>query len=362
MTKRFLTAAGAILAAIIALLMLIALSAETRKQCVVPILMYHDVGETANSPWCVPIETFRSQMTSLREQGFKTILPADISAHFPRRPDADPSGQATTWRFWPTWGWGQPLPRKPVIITFDDGYLSTLTIIEPILKKNGLRAVIYLITGQVAETAADRREYEGKKCLVWSEVLAMQKRRIFAFGGHSHSHGNLAASGDPLSDILECRRQLKIHGIREPYSFCYPYGQQQESTQKAAKQAEFRTAVVCEDAVASIGPTTNLFALPRVSVMGGSHEFKLLNKEADVNEKTLIYRVLHTGIPLEISACLRGNGKKKNEKDIWLPSREVSQGEFELQFMLPDADTANTQKKLEIWDKHRLFKLATLNQ
>lgn len=314
------------------------LRAESKRTCSVPILMYHDVGETANSPWCVPIEAFRSQMISLREQGFKTILPSDISAHLK---------------------WGKPLPRKPVIITFDDGYLSNLTIIEPVLKKNGLRAIIYLITGQVAETEADRREYEGKKCLIWPEVLAMQKRGTFVFGGHSHTHNNLAGDANPLIQTSECRQQLRLHGIRKPYSFCYPYGQYNQETIKAVSQAGFQTAVVCEDAVASIGPATNLFSLPRVSVMGGSHDFKLLTKKADAEEKTLIYRLLHTGIPLEISACLRGN---ENEKDTWLPAREISQGEFELQFMLPDADMANPQRKLEIWDKHRLFKLATINR
>lgn len=334
------------------------LRAESKRPCSVPILMYHDVGETADSPWCVPIETFRSQMIFLREQGFKTILPSDISVHFSRRPDANSSGQATTWPFWPTWRRGKPLPRKPIIITFDDGYLSNLTIIESILKENGLRAIIYLITGQVTETAADRREYEGKKCLIWPEVSAMQKRGTFVFGGHSQSHGNLAASEEPLPDLAECLKQLKLHGIRKPFAFCYPFGQYNQNTIKAVQKVGFQTAVVCEDVVASIGPATNLFVLPRVSVMGGSHEFKLLNKYADAKEKTLIYRIRHTGIPLEISACLRGNG---DEKDIWLPAREVSQGEFELRFTLPGNNTDNAHKSLEIWDKYRLFKLATIN-
>jgi len=318
-----------------------ALRAESKRPYSVPILMYHDVGETANSPWCVPEQIFRSQMTSLRAQGYKTILPPDIIAHLK---------------------WGKPLPRKPVMITFDDGYLSNLTVIEPILKENGLQAVSYLITGQVAETATDRREYEGKKCLIWPEALAMQKRGTFIFGGHSHTHKNLAGDANPLTQISECRRQLRLHGIRKPYSFCYPYGQYNQETIKAVTQARFQMAVVCEDSVAAIGQNTNLFTLPRVSVMGGNHEFKLLNKEADAKETKLIYRILHTGIPLEISACLRGNGDEKNEKSSWLPARDVSQGEFELQFMLPDAEMANTQKKLEIWDKYRLFKLATIDR
>ena len=158
------------------------LRAGQRATRPVPVLMYHAVGDTADSPWCVPVDTFRSQIASLRELGYATILPSDLAA---RRK------------------WGKPLPRKPVVITFDDGYLCNLSIIEPILKENGFRAVIFLITALVSETDAGRREYEGKKCLAWPEVSAMQKRGTFVFGGHSHSHANLAAMGDPLHDILE---------------------------------------------------------------------------------------------------------------------------------------------------------------
>jgi peptidoglycan/xylan/chitin deacetylase (PgdA/CDA1 family) len=314
--------------------------AELNQPRSIPILMYHSVGETNNSAWVVPAETFRAHMAGLREQGFTTIMPADISAHFK---------------------WSRPLPSKPVMITFDDGYLCNLTVIEPILKANGLRAVIYLITGQVAKTTADRREYEGKKCLVWPEVAAMQQRGTFAFGGHSHSHFNLAASGNPLPDIAECMRQLKQHGIRNPYAFCYPFGQYNQNTVKAVQEAGFKTAVVCEDALAVIGPGTNLLTLPRVSVMGGSHEFKLLNRAIIAGDNKMIYRVEHIGIPLEISACLRADGNEKTGQKVWLPARAVAEGEFSLQFTLPGAGKGQALNQLEIWDKHRLFKLATVN-
>jgi hypothetical protein len=93
--------------------------------------------------------------------------------------------------------------------------------------------------------------------------------------------------------------------------------------------------------------------------MGGSHDFKLLHKETDIKEKTLIYRVLHTGIPLEITARLLGS---ENKKDTWLTAREISQGEFELRFTPLENNIDHDRNLLEIWDKHRLFKLATINR
>lgn len=318
---------------------LLALRAEARRPYSVPILMYHEVGEATNSAWCVPLETFRSQMDSLRARGYKTILPSDIVAHLK---------------------WGKPLPRKPVIITFDDGFLNNLTLVEPVLKINGLRAVVYLITAQTAETAADRRSHEGWQCLVWPEILAMQKRGTFVFGGHSHAHKFLADDANPLLQTSECRHQLLLHGIRAPNAFCYPYGQHNQETIKAVRQAGFQTAVTCEDAVALIRPSTDLLTLPRVAVMGGSHEFKLLDKRVEDREQALICRIFHAGIPipLEISACLRGSG---NEKDLWVTRREVPQGEFDLRFARPNNIAGNERFFLEIWDKHRFFKLAELS-
>lgn len=175
---------------------------EVKRTYFIPILMYHDIGGVTNSPWCVPEETFRAQMASLRGQGYQTILPADLMAHHK---------------------WGKPLPRKPLMLTFDDGYLSILKTVEPILQKNRFRAIAYLITARVAETPAERQQYEGKPCLVWPEAQAIQQRGVFVFGGHSHEHVNLAGTPNPIAQITECKEQLRRHGIRKPYSFCYPY-------------------------------------------------------------------------------------------------------------------------------------------
>jgi len=335
MTRRLVISACVVLAFAATLFILFMARLESRRTMVVPILMYHEIGKIADSPWCVPTETFRAQISALRNQGYRTILPSDIVAH--RK-------------------WGKPLPRRPVILTFDDGYLSALKSAEPILKENGFRGIIYLITAQIAETPAERRQYEGKDCRVWPEAQAMQERGVFIFGGHSHDHANLAGIPNPAAQVTECKKQLRLHGIDKPYSFCYPHGQCNKNTEQAAREAGFQTAVVCEDAVAAIGPTNDLFALPRVSVMGGRHDFRLVSADLDAAKRALTCRILHSGIPLEISA---GLGKKNNAICVWLCPREIREGEFNLLFSLPENTSGDALDRLEIWDKHRLFQLAT---
>jgi len=307
---------------------------ESRRVRPVPILMYHHIGNTADSAWCIPVETFKNQMRDLCAQGFTSILPSDLIAHQT---------------------WGKPLPSRPVIITFDDGYLNTITIVEPILKRYGLRGIVYLITKEVSDTTKERRQFEGTDCLAWPEVLAMQERGTIVFGGHSHAHENLAIPDDPSPSIRECYKQLVDHGIKPPYSFCYPYGQYKEQTIKAVRRAGFTTAMVCEDAVANTGPGMNLLALPRVSVMGGRHQFNVSRLRAKEGPAEVIYRVAHEGVPMAVAPQLRINDSRLQPK--WLPFQDIGAGQFEWRWMLANAADKQKPFQLEIWDKHRIFQL-----
>ncbi|MFH1970517.1 MAG: polysaccharide deacetylase family protein [Verrucomicrobiota bacterium] len=339
---------------------------ESHRTRAVPILMYHKIGAVTNNAWWVPTGVFERQLRALRNQGYSTILPDDIVNH--RKA-------------------GKRLPPKPVMITFDDGYRNSLALAEPLLKKYGFRAVVYLITDTVAETPETRRQYEGVDVLTWPEIKAMQKRGTFVFGGHGHRHQNLAALTDPYPDIRECYLRLRRQGIRQPFSFCYPYGQYNARTIAAVKHAGFRSAMVCEDRVALTGKPMNLLALPRVSVMGGEHEFHV--KPSRYPPEGGVIGIMHTGIPMEVSPRLIWSGlparpsyahrskgfatflrppeqaSRRREAGAapakagatveqgWLPAVEVRNADYEWRWPANGSNAAPV--RLEIWDKHRLF-------
>lgn len=339
-SKYKLVVAGILLAAfVIALGLAVQRLREARQTRAVPILMYHKIGAVANNAWWVPTGVFERQLRDLRNQGYSTVLPDDIVNH--RKA-------------------GKRLPHRSVMITFDDGYRDSLAIAEPLLKKYGFRAVVYLITDTVAETPATRRQYEGVDVLTWPEIKAMQKRGTFVFGGHGHRHQNLAAVDDPYPDIRECRLQLRRHDIRQPFSFCYPHGQYNARTIEAVKRAGFRSAVVCEDRVALTGKAMNLLALPRVSVMGGEHEFHVNRLSASATPGEIVLHVMHTGIPMEVSPHLVWSGTAIDQDlpalgDGWLPAVPISNGDYEWRWPRPAAASNAAPVRLEIWDKHRLF-------
>jgi len=250
---------------------------QQRQYREIPILMYHRVGNDGDSVWWVHNEDFEQHMAFLRAAGYRSILPADLVAH--RR-------------------WGKPLPAKPVIITFDDGYLCVLQNAEPLLKKYGFRGIVYLVTGRIGQTEAERQSMEGVPLLVWPEVRAMHRRGTLTFGGHTHTHANLLACADAYAEISGCYRDILRYGGFKPGGFCYPNGQYRAATIATVKRAGFTTAVTCHADFVRTGSTNKIafFELPRLSVYGGRHVYHVDVLPRVPGNRQLAVRVWKEGV------------------------------------------------------------------
>ncbi len=306
---------------------------QKSKPVDVPILMYHRIGDTYDSPWWVTVRDFDAQMAALQEQGYVSILPSRLAAH--QR-------------------WGRPLPRKPVIITLDDGYLNALENAEPILEKHGFKAVCYLITGMVSDSPGTRKSWEGTPLLSWPEVRAMQRRGNIQFGGHSRNHPNLRAMADPSGEISGCYRDLREKGGFRPEGFCFPSGQYQAETLACVARAKFTTAVTCEDGIARIGPGAKLLELPRVVVMGGWHRFKV--EPRGVQNNRIIIGVAKEGRSLTVSPRLTWSPNGASCREGWLSPVEVSAVPALLKWEIPETEK-HGDEILELWDNYRVVRL-----
>lgn len=313
------------------------LRASRRCPVEVPILMYHRIAEGGDSPWAVTCRDFEEHLQALREQGYTSILPSDLVAH-------------------QRWGW--PLPAKPVILTFDDGYESILRNAEPILARQGFRGVCYLISGLVASSVRERRCYEETPLLTWPEVRAMHARGTVVFGGHSRTHANLRALADPSAEIAGCDRDLRRKGRLVPEGFCYPFGQFKEATLSVMRTSVFTTAMTCEDGFARCAPGLDLLTLPRVAVMGGQHGFSVEWQEHGAG---LEVRVRKTGRVLEVCPRLAWEecgetGARHTCRSGWLPG--VSLGEAGVTLPLPPCPEGRVRRdlRLELWDQYHLIR------
>ncbi|HTY98539.1 MAG TPA: polysaccharide deacetylase family protein, partial [Rhodocyclaceae bacterium] len=145
-----------------------------------PVLMYHHVSPAPGLVTVSPA-VFRGHMEYLARRGWTTLGAAGVEDFYA----------------------GRPLPKKSVVITFDDGYLDNFVHAHPVLAEFGLTAMLFVVTGWLGDGPArtvgdcpDHRECkrrlaagEGDSIMLrWSEVEAMRRAGSFEFHSHSHSH------------------------------------------------------------------------------------------------------------------------------------------------------------------------------
>ena len=90
----------------------------------VPILMYHHLVSEAQTETDMTPALFEAQMQALQAAGYTTVSLQELVAYVQD---------------------GVPLPEKPIVLTFDDGYLSNYELAYPILQKYQMKATIFVI-------------------------------------------------------------------------------------------------------------------------------------------------------------------------------------------------------------------------
>jgi peptidoglycan/xylan/chitin deacetylase (PgdA/CDA1 family) len=220
----------------------------------VPILMYHRVGPTPRAARAitrmltVSRADFAEQMRWLRSAGFHAIT----------------QGQLFGARVL-----GLPLPRRPVLITFDDGYRDVLWNAAPLLHRLGMPATMYVVTGRV--------DGPDPSFLTWPELRRLE-RLGFEIGSHTVHHRDLTVEplGDAVGELVDSKRALEQRLGRAVPWFAYPAGRFDRSVVAAVAHAGYLLAVTTRPGTMQ----TNRLELHRYEVLsstGGNGLKALLN-------------------------------------------------------------------------------------
>lgn len=185
----------------------------------VPILMYHEIADGPNQLYVPPAE-FADQMAALKRLGFTTVRLQDLYDHYIH---------------------GSPLPDRPIILTFDDGYSSFYTEAYPLLKQHGFTGTLFVITGWVG-----RPGY-----VTWGQVREMVAAGV-EMGAHTVSHLELPrlSPGDARWEAAESRKRLEREIGRTVPFFAYPAGRNDPRSVETLRGAGFLGAVTTEYGVA----------------------------------------------------------------------------------------------------------------
>ena len=203
----------------------------------VPVLNYHQVNDEKHSALTLHVDQFREQMEYLHNQGYNTITLAQLYDYLEN---------------------GTELPNKPIVITFDDGYVDNYKNVLPILKEYNMKATLFMIS-DAANTPG----------FVSTEQMHQMEAGGFDIQGHTNHHKILTKiAPTELPDAL-LGGKTSLEGILgEPIEYlAYPGGFNDMLVQYVTKQSGYKMAFTVQPG--TVQPGDNLYALNRLAIFQG---------------------------------------------------------------------------------------------
>lgn len=214
------------------------------------ILAYHSIYPSFRGPLSITPEEFGDQMAVLKGLGYTTL---------------------TVWQYFSEFfSRGNRLPRKHVVITFDDGYLDNLEYVAPLLERHGFTATVFVTTGYIGTDRRfpwqERVTGNDVRCLSWQETAQLLALG-WEIGSHTVTHPFLTtlSERDAWREIEDSKKQLEQQLGVPVRSFCYPAGNWDKRVRTLVERAGYRTAVVTPS---EAGTLSGPFSLKRVGIYG----------------------------------------------------------------------------------------------
>lgn len=219
----------------------------------IPVLLYHDIQETAASdPYTIKKQKFEEQLLFLKNNGYTTITMDEfIDAYH---------GKIN-------------LPKKSVLLTFDNGYVSLKTTVNPLLIKHKLNAIAFVIGQHTANP---------DKYLSAKDIYNIQIDRQFDIESKSSNLYNNETKTNIVpsvntSDFINDNKKLENIIGHKIHSFSYPNGEFNTLAVNNLKSADIQFGFGLttgkadwiefnETKISPYGDIQNPLILPRISI------------------------------------------------------------------------------------------------
>lgn len=229
----------------------------------IKILMYHYVSE--DDYLCrkfpelmVHVDSFKEQLEILDRLGFTPITFRDYSLF--------KQGEIN-------------LPKRPIIITFDDGHEGIYQLAYPILREFGMKAVVFCIADKNIKTNIwDKSKNLPQFPLLKDNQIIELHRGGLEIGSHSLSHKNLCLTDDAQAweEISRSRILLEILLNSDIKSFAYPYGETNDNIKRMVSNAGYDTGCGTYSGPKSFGKDE--FEFRRILINGNSSVYSFIFK------------------------------------------------------------------------------------
>ena len=210
-----------------------------------PILMYHSIlqnpGRQGN--YVVSPEVLAQDLAYLAENGYSAISAAQLIAYVHE---------------------GDPLPEKPVMITFDDGFLNNLTHAVPLLEKYDMCAIISVVGSYTELYSGSDDHNPAYAYLSYTDICEAAASGYIEIGNHSYDMHNknnrVGTTRKPgenkedyhaalYADLIQVQEKIYENCGFNPVVFAYPFGRIEKSSREIVKAIGFKMSLGCGEVV-----------------------------------------------------------------------------------------------------------------
>jgi peptidoglycan/xylan/chitin deacetylase (PgdA/CDA1 family) len=160
-----------------------------------------------------------------------------------------------------------PVPRKSVILTFDDGEESVYTLAYPILRRLGIPASVFVVTSEIGKNGRvwSQSKHTLPLNLIGREAIREMADNGIEFGSHFHHHVRAAGLSDSaLQEEFVTSKAVLEDLLGSPVTtVAYPYGSIDSRTATFAESAGYKYGLTIRPGIAR-----NPLRLPRWPVNG----------------------------------------------------------------------------------------------
>ena len=206
----------------------------------IPILLYHNISEQKKFyTTSISRKIFSRHIRYLARQGYAAVTFNDILS-------------------------GRAIPRKAVIITFDDGCESVFRFAYPLLKEARFRAVIFIVAKFIGMTNYWDFPLGNRLRHLAEDQVKILVENGWEVGSHGNTHRSLPLlnSRQLIGELRRSRSELqRKFGADQARSIAYPFGHWNHRVLRNARDAGYRFGVVASPP--QPGDAVNLYCLPR---------------------------------------------------------------------------------------------------
>lgn len=251
--SRKLTVLSAVLAAVIVITAIVtrspgAVTAEQNEEGIpLPVIMYHHILKSSKllGAYVITPTELENDFKWIQKEGYTPVVVADLLDYVHN---------------------GTPLPEKPIMITFDDGYESNYVYAFPLLQKYQYKAVISIYGRCTDEFTQTEDKHLNYSHITWDEIKKMADSGLVEFQNHTYNmHSN--ASGkrkgiqklysedeaaykkNLMDDVGKLQREFQEQLGYAPTAFTYPFGYLEPSAEPILREMGFQASFSCEEKI-----------------------------------------------------------------------------------------------------------------